>query len=87
MIEAPSEDKADGSSDRGFLETINITIADTLIEGNLAQEGGGVWSAWPMLMRNTTIRSNTALTAVSSAVIDGRLIACLMGGVVFANNK
>jgi hypothetical protein len=65
-IEAPAEDRADGSSDRGFLEQINITIVNTLIEGNVAQEGGGVWSAWPMDIRNTIIRGNLAAKAVSN---------------------
>lgn len=66
VIEAPLEDRADGSSDRGFLEQVNITIVNTLIEGNVAQEGAGVWSAWPMAIRNTTIRRNTAERAVSN---------------------
>jgi hypothetical protein len=65
-IVPPDEDRADGSSDRGFLEQIKITIVNTLIEGNVAQEGGGMWSAWPMNVTNTTIRGNTAERAVSS---------------------
>lgn len=61
----PREDKAD--SDRGFLEVINVTIVDTLIEGNVAVEGGGIWSAWPMHVVNTTVRHNLAHKAVSTA--------------------
>jgi hypothetical protein len=64
-IAPPREDKAD--SDRGFLEVINITLMSTRIEGNRAVEGGGVWSAWPMLVVNTTVRNNTAEKAVSNA--------------------
>lgn len=64
-IEGPEEDRADGSSDRGFLESLNIVLNNTLIQGNMAVEGGGVWSAWPMLLVNTTIRDNRAERAVS----------------------
>jgi hypothetical protein len=64
-IAPPREDKAD--SDRGFLEVINITLLNTRIEGNRAIEGGGVWSAWPMLVVNATVRNNTAEKAVSNA--------------------
>lgn len=74
-IIAPDEDRADGSSDRGFLEKINITIVNTLIEGNVAQEGGGLWSAWPMDVRNTTIRGNFAEKAVSKTTSSG--VKCL----------
>lgn len=64
-IQGPTDDRADGSSDRGFLEFLNISISNSMIEGNVASEGGGVWSAWPMLVINTRVWGNTAQNAVS----------------------
>lgn len=65
LLQAPPRDSSDPPAQHGFLQQLNILITDTVIEGNVAAEGGGLWSAWPFQMSNCTIRNNTAIAAVS----------------------
>lgn len=63
-LEAPPEDRPDGGGARGFLQNLEVVISNTLLEGNVAVEGGGLWSAWPMHVINCTIRNNRAEASV-----------------------
>lgn len=65
-LEAPPEDRPDGGGARGFLQNLEMVINNTLLEGNQAVEGGGLWSAWPMRVINCTIRNNIAKESVRS---------------------
>jgi hypothetical protein len=49
----------------GKLQNITFTIVNSTIQGNLAEEGGGVWSSWPVNIHNCSIVGNTALRVVS----------------------
>lgn len=65
QLQGPTVDTADPSNQHGFLQSLTIFISNTTIEGNIAAEGGGIWSAWPVQINNCTIRNNTAILAVS----------------------
>jgi len=61
---APAEDNADSSNTPGLLEKLTVNIMNTVIQGNQADEGGGLWSAWPTNIINCTIQNNKASLAV-----------------------
>ena len=60
---APIDDSANGQ--HGYLTSVSIAISNTVIAGNVAAEGGGVWSAWPFVMNNCSITDNVAAQSVS----------------------
>jgi hypothetical protein len=67
FLQAPDKDSVDQPGQHGFLQQLSIVIQDTVIDGNVAAEGGGLWSAWPVQLNNCTIRNNKALAAVGMA--------------------
>eukprot|EP00775_Hariotina_reticulata_P003871 gene3871-4126_t len=68
---APAEDRAGSTNTRGFLEKLTIDIVETVIEGNKAVEGGGLWSAWPTNITNCTIQNNAASLAGGGIFLRG----------------
>jgi hypothetical protein len=67
-IQGPAADSADDPmSQHGFLQQLSITLSNTSVEGNLAAEGGGLWTAWPMIVENCSFANNTAVVSVRSA--------------------
>jgi hypothetical protein len=65
LIQGPAQDSSDPSAQHGFLQKLSIHVSSSVIAGNAAAEGGGLWSAWPVQMTNCTITGNLATHAVS----------------------
>jgi hypothetical protein len=65
LIQGPAQDSLDPAAQHGFLQKLSIHISSSVIAGNAAAEGGGLWSAWPLKMTNCSITSNLATHAVS----------------------
>lgn len=57
--------RADVAADYGTLRRISFSVKNTVIDGNTADEGGGMWSGWPVQVHNCSISNNTAVAAVS----------------------
>jgi hypothetical protein len=65
-IQGPAADSSDDPmSQHGFLQKLDIKMTDTHVEGNVAAEGGGLWTAWPMIIENCTFHNNHAVVSVS----------------------
>lgn len=68
-IQGPAQDSSDDVwSQHGFLQKLSIFMTRTQIEGNMAAEGGGLWTAWPMIIEDCIFANNHALVSVSHAV-------------------
>lgn len=71
-LQGPSADSADDpTSQHGFLQKLSITMTQTTIEGNRAAEGGGLWTAWPMIIEECTLKKNHAVVSVSVLICGG----------------
>lgn len=65
-IQGPAQDSADDPmSQHGFLQQLSIMLSNTTVEGNVAAEGGGLWTAWPMIIEHCSFFNNTAVVSVS----------------------
>eukprot|EP00775_Hariotina_reticulata_P009568 gene9568-9730_t len=71
FLQAPAKDSLDPPGQHGLLQQLNIVIQDTVIDGNVAAEGGGLWSAWPVQLNNCIIRNNKALAAGGGLYLRG----------------
>lgn len=64
-IQGPSQDSSDNPmSQHGFLQQLSIQLTNTTVAGNVAAEGGGLWTAWPMIIEGCAFVNNTALVSV-----------------------
>jgi hypothetical protein len=65
-IQGPASDSTDDPmSQHGFLQKLSITMTRTRVDGNMAAEGGGLWTAWPMIIEDCSFRNNHAVVSVS----------------------
>lgn len=65
-IQGPASDSTDDPmSQHGFLQKLSITMTRTQVDGNMAAEGGGLWTAWPMIIEDCSFRNNHAVVSVS----------------------
>jgi hypothetical protein len=64
-IQGPAADSSDDPmSQHGFLQKLSITMTRTRVEGNMAAEGGGLWTAWPMIIESCRFMNNHAVVSV-----------------------
>jgi hypothetical protein len=83
LIQGPAQDSSDPSSQHGFLQMLDIHVSNSIIEGNAAAEGGGLWSAWPLRISNCSIWHNLATHAVSSQISMAlHMVACQLDALL-----
>jgi len=69
-LQGPAADSADDPmSQHGFLQKLSITMTRTTIEGNHAAEGGGLWTAWPMIIEECSFKNNHAVVSVRTSCL------------------
>jgi hypothetical protein len=66
-IQGPAADSSDDPmSQHGFLQKLSIMMTKTEVSGNVAAEGGGLWTAWPMIIEDCAFHNNHAVVSVSA---------------------